>query len=181
MNRYKLLIDTILVSLFLNKYSLDISRIHALIFLISYDIEELRKLLDFIPNQNGIYSYKIDKIIYEFYKRGYVKKKKSRILLIRDGVMRAMRVINKYPYVHTVEAFVKFLKKLSDDELLAVLYYLFPKYFENVPKLSRIEENRLELAIRLFLKKKVPVEIAAKISGYNTVDFIEALRVRNMI
>lgn len=172
--------NTIMAALLLNRGKLKPDRIHTLIFLLSHDIDKLHKI-KFKANTNGVYSYYVNETLMRLFKKRYIKRYKLKIGLTPLGRKKAKEIILRYPYLFTLQSFVKFLKRLDDDEILAILYYVFPKYFENVPKLERIEQNRLELATKLYLKGKVPIDIAARISGYRLTDFIEALRVKNLI
>lgn len=173
--------NTIMAALLLNRGRLKPDRIHTLIFLLSHDIDKLHNKIKFRADTNGVYSYYVDEILMRLFKKRYIKRYKLKIGLTPLGRKKANEIILRYPYLFTLQSFVKFLKRLDDEEILAILYYVFPKYFENVPKLERIEQNRLELAVRLYLKRKVPIEVAARISGYRLTDFVETLRVKNLI
>jgi predicted HTH domain antitoxin len=177
----ELIEQSILVGLFLNKGRLSPERIYVLIFFISNDIKKLHNKIKFKANADGIYSTYVNMILKKLFKKRYIKKYRSKIGLTNIGRKKVDEIILEFPYLYIIQIFIRFIKKLHDDELLALLYYTFPKYFENVPKLERIEKNRLELAVRLYLKRKVPVEVAAMISGYNITDFIEALKAKNII
>ena len=65
-----------------------------------------------------------------------------------------------------------FINDLSEDEMLAFVYFSYPDMTIESIKYEQIKEKRVSLAISLYRKRKVSVGKAAFIAGINQEDFI---------
>lgn len=65
-----------------------------------------------------------------------------------------------------------FINDLTEDEMLAFVYFSYPDMTLESIELDRIKERRTELAMSLYRKRKVSIGKAALIAGLSQEDFI---------
>jgi ArsR family metal-binding transcriptional regulator len=68
------------------------------------------------------------------------------------------------------------LENLSENEILALLYFKFPEFAKYSEKLDKITKKRRELAISLYKKGKISIEAASEIAGVSIKEFMEMLK-----
>src|SRR5205807_4731061 len=72
------------------------------------------------------------------------------------------------------------LNDMSQLELLGFIYTEYPETAVNSEKKAEVEAKRLEIAISLFQKGKVPLEKAAHVAKQPTDAFLRELRQRGV-
>jgi predicted HTH domain antitoxin len=65
-----------------------------------------------------------------------------------------------------------FINDLTEDEMLAYVYFSYPDMTLESIELDRIRERRIELAMSLYRKRKVSIGKASLIAGLSQEDFI---------
>jgi uncharacterized protein YwgA len=68
------------------------------------------------------------------------------------------------------------LNDLSEDELLAYIYFSFPETTKEAVRFENIKKKRIKLALNLYEKGKVSLGKASEIAGMSTKSFIDYLR-----
>jgi predicted HTH domain antitoxin len=69
-----------------------------------------------------------------------------------------------------------FINDLTEDEMLAFVYFSYPDMTLESIELDRIRERRAEIAVSLYRKRKVSIGKAAFIAGLSQEDFIRKAR-----
>jgi predicted HTH domain antitoxin len=69
-----------------------------------------------------------------------------------------------------------FINDLTEDEMLAFVYFSYPDMTIESIELDRIRERRAEIAVSLYRKRKVSIGKAAFIAGLSQEDFIRKAR-----
>lgn len=91
-----------------------------------------------------------------------------------------LREVVSNEFLELVKEIKNNLNDLSEDELLAYIYFTFPKMTTESRVLERIKNKRKRLAISLYKKGKVSLSKAAQIAGMSVSDFIELLKKRRI-
>jgi len=78
-----------------------------------------------------------------------------------------------------IEEVKEFLNDLEEDELLGYIYNAYPEMATNSTKKASIDQKRVEIAVRLYLKDKISMGKAVEIAGIDRVSLIDLIRKRN--
>jgi uncharacterized protein YwgA len=184
---FTLLEKTILALLYLKEKSPIFGklRLQKMIFLISQDFEKLRDELDFEPHRYGMYDQTIDDMIEGLELDGFVTidENNNKIALTQKGIEKAGEILKEFSEkeIETIEEVKELFEGLTEDEILALLYFKFPEFAKYSEKLNEINKKRRELAISLYKKGKVSLEAASEIAGMNVKDFMKLLKERNLL
>ncbi|MFZ8801186.1 MAG: UPF0175 family protein [Candidatus Nanopusillus sp.] len=186
---FTLLEKIILVLLYLNRnQKIDNLRLTKMIFLISYDIKELREELDFKIYKTKIYDQNINDILDGLKQDGFIKiKNKNKyivyIVLTESGIEEAEKILKDFSKkeIDILEEVLDLFNGTTDDEVLAVFYFKIPGFSELSGPLPKIIKNRKKLAISLYKKGKISIGAASEIAGMNIKDFMEMLKKENLI
>ena len=143
--------------------------------------EEIIQGAQFEPHHYGPYSETIDAELDILRMMGLVEingpislKPKGRRLASK------LRKIVSNDFLELVEEIKENLNDLSEDELLAYIYFTFPNMTTESRVLERIKRKRERLAVSLYKKGKVSLSKAAQIAGMSVGDFIELLKKRRV-
>lgn len=79
-----------------------------------------------------------------------------------------------------IEEVKDLLNDLPKDELLALVYALYPEMTSESEELERILPKRRELAISLYRKDKVGLELGARVAGLSVQEFASVLSERGL-
>jgi predicted HTH domain antitoxin len=182
---FTLLEKIILVLLYLNRNNqkIDKLKLTKMIFLISYDIKELREELDFKIYRTEIYDQNINDILDGLKQDGFIKIKNKYIVLTEKGIEEAEKIFKEFSKkeIDILEEVLDLFNGITNDEILAVFYFKVPGFSELTGPLLRIIKNRKKLAISLYQKGKISIEAASEIAGMNIKDFMELLKKKNLI
>jgi uncharacterized protein YwgA len=184
---FTLLEKTILVLLYLKEKSPIFGklRLQKMIFLISQDFEKLRDELDFEPHRYGMYDQTIDDMVEGLELDGFVTvdENNNKITLTQKGIEKAKEILKEFSEkeIETIEEVKELFEDLTEDEILALLYFKFPEFAKYSEKLGEITRKRKELAISLYKKGKVSLEAASEIAGMNVKEFMKLLKERNLL
>jgi len=182
---FTLLEKIILVLLYLsrNNRKIDKLRLTKMIFLISYDIKELREELDFKIYKTEIYDQNINDILDGLKQDGFIKIKNKYIMLTEKGIEEAEKIFKEFSKkeIDILEEVLDLFDGTTDDEILAVFYFKVPGFSELSGPLPKIIKNRKKLAISLYRKGKISIGAASEIAGMNIKDFMEMLKKKNLI
>jgi predicted HTH domain antitoxin len=182
---FTLLEKIILVLLYLsrNNQKIDKLRLTKMIFLISYDIKELREELDFKIYKTEIYDQNINDILDGLKQDGFIKIKNKYIMLTEKGIEEAEKIFKEFSKkeIDILEEVLDLFDGTTNDEILAVFYFKVPGFSELSGPLPKIIKNRKKLAISLYKKGKISIGAASEIAGMNIKDFMEMLKKKNLI
>jgi len=139
--------------------------------------DEIIQGAQFEPHHYGPYSETIDAELDALRMMGLVEINKS-ITLKPEGKRLAskLRKIVSDEFLNIVEDIKNTLNDLSENELLAYVYFTFPDMTSESQVLDRIKSKRERLAISLYRKGKVSLSKAAHIAGMSVGNFIGLLR-----
>ena len=143
--------------------------------------DEMIQGAQFEPHHYGPYSETIDAELDILRMMGLIEINR-RISLKPMGRRLAskLRKIVSPEFLELVEEIKGNLNDLSEDELLAYIYFTFPNMTTESRVLERIKRKREGLAVSLYRKGKVSLSKAAQIAGMSVRDFIELLRKRRI-
>ena len=107
-----------------------------------------------------------------------VEVEQNKIKLTKIGEEVAKKIVqNLDPSSLKIIAELKeFLNDLSQDELLAFIYFSYPDMVEESIKYEQILPKRKEIALRVYKKEKVSLEKAAEIAGLSIEAFRDLLK-----
>jgi predicted HTH domain antitoxin len=182
---FTLLEKIILVLLYLNRNNqkIDKLKLTKMIFLISYDIKELREELDFKIYKTEIYDQNINDILDGLKQDGFIKIKNKYIVLTEKGIEEAEKIFKEFSKkeIDILEEVLDLFDGTTNNEILAVFYFKVPRFSELSGPLPKIIKNRKKLAISLYRKGKISIGAASEIAGMNIKDFMEMLKKKNLI
>jgi hypothetical protein len=147
-------------------------------YLLQRAFPDLREQLDFEPYFLGPHSFMVEDEASELIHSGYLYTDAGGFALAERGRRIAPEILESLPpgRAQKVEEFKELLNDLSNDELLAFIYFGYPNsdIERESAEYRSLSPRRLELARALFRKKKVSAERAAEIGGIPLEDFIDS-------
>ncbi len=151
-------------------------------FLLSKLTGELEEKTEYDPNIMGSYSQIVDEVEDQFYISEYEERLGDSMKLSLEGKRLAEEVWSgASEREKRIVAGVKtLLNDMSQLELLGFIYAEYPETAVNSEKKAEVEARRLEIAISLFQKGKVPLEKAAQVAKQPTDAFLRELRRRGV-
>jgi len=151
-------------------------KIQKMIFLLSHIIPELKEEVSYEAYDYGMYDSAVDDALDLL--------ESENLIVISDN--NEIRLVDKNSGEEALKSLEKYKDKikeikdtyndLTEDELLAIIYTLFPEYTKYSEKREEIERKRKSIAVRLYQKGKVSLGLASKIAGMNLHDFIDILK-----
>lgn len=151
-------------------------------FLLSKLRPELESEVDYEPHLMGSYSEVVDETAYQFAISGYTEKIGDAMKLSLDGKKFAEGVWEgaSDEERRAVTDVKMLLNDLSQWELFGLIYSEFPDMAINSEKHAEVIARRLDIAIRLLMKGKIPVEKAATIAHKPLAAFLQILKARHV-
>lgn len=139
--------------------------------------EEIIHGAQFEPHHYGPYSETIDAELDALRMMGLIEVNKL-ISLRPEGKRLASKLkkVVSNEFLEIVEEIKENLNDLSEDELLAYIYFTFPNMTTESRVLERIKHKRERLAVSLYRKGKVSLSKAAQIAGMSVGEFIKLLK-----
>lgn len=139
--------------------------------------------VDFRPNLYGPYSVRITEEKESLRKYGYLEKDDGHYHIPKVAKDEVGKINAPSPEIgYKIEEVSKYLSNLSHDEILLLIYSDDDrdnngKFLENSEIYDEIMAKRKNIAIQLYLNKKISRERAADLAGLGLIDF-ENLLVR---
>jgi len=146
-------------------------------FLLSRNIENLRDEIYFEPHHYGPYSELLDQELENLEILGIVELN-DKIKLTDVGRKVYTHLVSKLSpdELELIREIRSELDDLTEEELLALIYFSYPKMTKESRVLDRILKNREKIAVKLYLKEKVSLAKAAEIAGKSLSEFIKYLK-----
>jgi len=143
--------------------------------------DEIIQGAQFEPHHYGPYSETIEAELDTLRMLGLVEINNSiRLKPVGRKLASKLRGIVSDEFLELVEEIKENLNDLSEDELLAYIYFTFPNMTTESRVLERVKRKRERLAVSLYKKGKVSLSKAAQIAGMGIGDFIEFLKERKI-
>ena len=159
------------------------SRLHLqkALYIASRWLDRLQDAVEFEAYKRGPWSEAVADAAVTLENEGLFEKKDSGLVLTPRGERKAQRIWDRLSdRERSVLSDVgEIVRKLSGDELLLYTYVLFGGH-EKSEVLDRVMRNRVDLAVSIFEKGVVSVELAARLAGIDVSSFIEVLRARGI-
>ncbi len=151
-------------------------------FLLSKLTGELEEKTEYDPNIMGSYSQIVDEVEDQFYISEYEERIGDSMKLSLEGKKLAEEVwIGASDREKRIVAGVKtLLNDMSQLELLGFIYTEYPETAVNSEKKAEVEARRLDIAISLFQKGKVPLDKAAEVAKLSADAFRQELKRRGI-
>jgi len=152
------------------------TRVQKLVFLAAHELG-LIKEVDFEPHHFGPYSDDVVAAEEELIKRGLITIIQKKRALTRTGLKLYDILKERYEELaKVVDRVINDTKSLSDRELVAYVYFLYPKYTTASKILDEVLRNKVRYLIELYRKGAISLEFAARASGLGLRKFMELLR-----
>jgi len=147
-------------------------------FLIEKNVPRLADELDFEPALMGPMSEALEWQIDQLESVGLIELEGHNFKLTDLGNSCLETLMGEFGHdqVSMVSELKAFLNDLSKDELLAVVYFLYPDMNIESQELRNLIPKRRDIAVRLFFKKKLGIEKASKVAGMSLQDFSRLLK-----
>ena len=151
-------------------------------FLVAQHIDKIRGLLDYEPYLLGPWSESVDVALEQLQASGLVKiNGKIKLTKLGEKVYSIIRRKASKETIKIVEQVKEDLNDLSEEELLAYVYFLFPdEWSKESIKARELERKRIQLAIELYKKGKISLGKAAEIANMKLHSFIKLLKERGI-
>jgi predicted HTH domain antitoxin len=152
-------------------------------FLLSKNLEELKDL-NFNEHLFGPYSPLLQSIQKQFINSKLIQQPYDTgpILLTQKGERIAKRLWNSIHILtkNTLKEIKILLNDLDMWEVISFIYSSYPETTTNSDVIDGYNNNKIQSAIKLFIKEKVSLEKAANIAGKPIEEFIEILKKNNV-
>jgi uncharacterized protein YwgA len=154
-----------------------ISKIHVqkAIYLASKRLKILEEIFEFTPYRRGYWSEEVQDVIEQLIDNGDLETvNDSFIMLSEQGMIKAEKAWSLFNS-EAKEVFTdiaEYLSQLDVDELLLYMYVVHGG-FEKSDVMNRLLSKRKQLALNMYLKGAISLEVAAKIAGLSLKDFVD--------
>jgi len=145
------------------------------------NIKDLEEEIVFEPHHYGPCSEMVEQELENLEILGLIERNGG-IRLTKRGKKAFSILVNRVNpnELEIIKEIKELLNDLSEYELLALIYFTYPKMTKESRVLDKILKNRMNLAISLYLKGKVSLSKAAEISGKPLTEFIQILKKRGI-
>lgn len=147
-------------------------------YLLQRAFPDLGEQLDFEPYFLGPHSFTVEDEAKELAQSGYIDVEGGRVSLAPRGAQLVPKILGFLPRerIQRIDEFKRLLNDLSNDELLAFIYFGYPSsdVEEESAQYRQLLPRRLELAKSLYRKGKISAERAAEIGGVSLEDFMDS-------
>jgi hypothetical protein len=109
-------------------------------------------------------------------KEGILKQENNRILLTEMGKEMASRIEVDEKCKEVIEEIKSLLNDMTEDELLAFIYFSYPEMVGESAKLDKIKPRRKKLALSLYQQGKISLGKTAQIAGISIEELIKELK-----
>ena len=154
--------------------------IQKLLFLFSNVFTDFQGLLRYEPHLLGPYSETVENTLQSLIQLGLISNGSSGYRLTAEGQELFKSLVPKEEISRVILDFKEFLHDLSEDEILAFIYSIYPGYTAESARWDKLKPRRVELAISLLRRGKVSFSRGAEIAGMNVGDFERTLRERRV-
>jgi uncharacterized protein YwgA len=134
-------------------------------FLLAREFPSLEEYLEFEPHLQGPFSETVNNLLENLEYMGLAERTRTGIQLTGTGEELAQSILDgtDEDIIREIEETKESLNDLSKSELLAYVYHKFPKMTTNSVEKADLEEDRQEIAVRLYQRGKIDIETAAEI------------------
>jgi len=148
------------------------------VFAISKNLPELSESPEYEPAPMGPFSEALEVNVDQLVAIGLLEQDGARFGLTESGrdVARIVEKETEREELQLISDVKELMNDLTDDELLALVYYPNPDMTSESEKVEKIEPRRKDLSASLFKKGKVGVEMGALIAGLDAQDYVDLLR-----
>ncbi len=152
------------------------------LFLFAQKSPELAEELAYEPALMGPLSDSLEWNLEQLEAIGLLQKTDSSLIptVLGDECARILREEVERSELERVEEIKDLLNDLSKDELLALVYALYPEMTAESRELERILLRRKNLAVSLYGKGKVGLELGAQIADLSVQEFATLLAERGL-
>jgi predicted HTH domain antitoxin len=148
------------------------------LFLLSKAFNDLADEASFDAYLLGPYSELAEEELDGLIKIGLVEKSGSKYQLTAKGkeVAEAIEKIANNKEKALSEEIKNFINDLTNDELLAFVYFTYPDMTEESVEVKRLIPKRKEIAVQLYRKQKVSLGKASELAGVRVDEFVDYLK-----
>jgi len=159
------------------------SRMHLekALFILSRHVEELGGVVEIDAYRMGSWSEEVSDALESAILNGFVSESRDMIILTEQGFAKARVLWDKLSEKHG-ETFIdvaRFVNAMSRDELLLYIYTVYG-YSKKSDVMNELMAKRREIAINMFLKGLISIELASRIAGEPVPKFVEYLKKRGV-
>jgi len=152
------------------------TKLQKMIFLLSQIIPELKEEVSYEAYDYGMYDSAVEDALDLLESENLIVVSESNEIRLMDKNSGEEALKSLEIYKDKIREIKEMYNDLTEDEMLAIVYTLFPEYAKYSEKRDNIERRRKSIAIRLYQKGKVSLGLASKIAKMNLHDFINLLK-----
>nr|MDO8079348.1 UPF0175 family protein [Candidatus Freyarchaeota archaeon] len=146
-------------------------------FLISHNLPDLEEECDYEEDLLGPFSENLDAEFEQLEKVGILEYENNKIILTKLGKEIAPKIEVDEKCKEMIEEIKSLLNDMTEDELLAFIYFSYPEMAgESVKFDKKIKPRRKELALSLYKKRKISLGKTAQIAGISIEELIKELK-----
>ena len=146
------------------------------VFLIAKNIDKVNKEASFEADFFGPFSENLEEEVDDLVLDDLLlKNSKIRISSEGEKVVGHIKKIFTDEQLELIDDMKEFLNDLSEEELLAFIYFSYPEMARESLVRKNIEKKRVELAISLYKRDKISIEKTSEISGLPIEKLIKEL------
>ena len=173
-------IITLLIAAYKNKIEGKI-RLHKIIFLLSRKYPKIASISDFEAYNYGPYGEGVESALTDLVSYGLLEKigndHKQEYTLTPKGRETVDKVKQDFSdFYDDIKKLMKTMDKLTDEELVALVYFTYPEYAKESKIYKYIMNKRVNIAVSLYNKDVISIGKAAEIAGMSKEKFREYLR-----
>ena len=164
------------------------TKLQKMVFLLSQIIPELKENVKYNPYNYGMYDENVDTALEFLESENIIKRieepidneKYIEIFELLDKSVGEEALNKLKQYIDYIKQIKEQYNDLTEDEVLAIVYTLYPEYAQYSEKKEEIEKKKLDIAINLYKKGKVSIGLASKIAEKSIHDFVDLLKKRGI-
>ncbi len=150
-------------------------------YLLQNVFPELEAEINYEPYFLGPYSEIVSDEVEQLASSGLVRATAGKIKLTPEGshIVNIIKKTSDKKVIQKIKEFKELLNDLTEDELLAFIYFTYPSpdelEQESVEYKDLLPKRRM-LAVSLYRKDKISAQKAAQLAGCGLEDFLEGLK-----
>lgn len=148
------------------------------VFAISKNLPKLSESLGYEPAPMGPFSEALEVNVDQLVAVGLLEQDGARYELTASGreVASIIERGTEEEELRLISDVKELMNDLTDDELLALVYYTNEDMISESEKVEKIAPKRKDLSASLFRKGKIGAEMGALIAGLDVQDYLDFLR-----
>lgn len=152
------------------------------LYLLAQNLKELASEANFEPDLMGPYSENAEEELVQLELNDLIRIVDNRIMITPFGTELAKELRDEFKKedIDMIEDFKEFMNDLSQDELLAFIYFSYPDTVSESVKVKPLIPKRDKIALQLYRKGKLSLEKSAKVAGLSVEKFMKLIKDKHL-